>query len=143
VAINVARQSVLGQVFEHFKTRNGTVRSGFVYRVAKRISANSIANALEPEKTELVDQPELDRDAIRVCGPFEVMSLGRYSVEDWKGYVVGEPASGEPAKLENYVETICRLYRKDAAIQGATGLVDAVTENEKGKVAISVGPISG
>ncbi len=85
----------------------------------------------------------MDRDAIRVCGPFEVMSLGRYSVEDWKGYVVREPGIGEAAKLENYIEVICRLYRKDAAIQGATGLVHAVAENEKEKIAISVGPLSG
>ncbi len=90
-----------------------------------------------------MDQPEVDKDAIRVCGPFEVMSLGRYSVEDWKGYVVREPGIGEAAKLENYIEVICRLYRKDAAIQGATGLVHAVAENEKEKIAISVGPLSG
>ena len=50
---------------------------------------------------------------------------------------------GEPAKLENYIEVICRLYRKDAAIQGASGLVHAVSENEKDKIAISVGPLSG
>src|SRR5207248_11394145 len=98
---------------------------------------------LEPEKVELVDQPEVDKDATRVCGPFEVMSLGRYSVEDWKGYVVGEPGIGETAKLENYIEVICRLYRKDAAIQGATGLVHAVAETEDVKIAISVGPLSG
>ena len=71
------------------------------------------------------------------------MSLGRYSVEDWKGYVVREPGIGEAAKLENYIETICRLYRKNAAIQGAAGLVHAVAETEKEKIAISIGPLSG
>src|SRR5207244_9383906 len=66
-------------------------------------------------------------------------------LEDWKGYVVREPTAGvgEPAKLENYIEVICRLYRKDAAIQGASGLVHAVAETEKEKIAISVGPLSG
>ena len=54
-----------------------------------------------------------------------------------------ERAIGEPAKLENYIEVICRLYRKDAAIQGASGLVHAVAESEKEKIAISVGPLSG
>src|SRR5262249_36450511 len=39
------------------------------------------AYGLEAEKVELVDQPEVDKDAIRVCGPFEVASLGRYSVD--------------------------------------------------------------
>ena len=92
-----------------------------------------------------MNEPEPDKDAIRVCGPFEVASLGRYSVEDWKGYVVREAraAYGEPAKLENYIEVVCRLYRKDAAIQGATGLVHAVAETEKEKIAISIGPLSG
>jgi adenine-specific DNA-methyltransferase len=143
VAINVARQRLLSATFEHYKTRNGKVSGNFIYKTVNRVTLKSLAYDLEPEKVELVDQPEVDRDAMRVCGPFEVMSLGRYSVEDWKGYVVREPGIGEPAKLENYIEVICRLYRKDAAIQGASGLVHAVAESEKEKIAISVGPLSG
>ncbi|MDR7420375.1 MAG: site-specific DNA-methyltransferase [Armatimonadota bacterium] len=143
VAINVARQRLLSATFEHYRTRNGKVSGNFIYKTVNRVTLKSLAYDLEPEKVELVDQPEVDKDAIRVCGPFEVMSLGRYSVEDWKGYVVREPGIGEAAKLENYIEAICRLYRKDAAIQGASGLVHAVAENEKEKIAISVGPLSG
>lgn len=143
VAINVARQRLLSGTFEHFKTRNGKVSGSFEYKIVNRITLKSLAYDLEPEKVELVDRPEVDKDVIRVCGPFEVASLGRYSVEDWKGYVVGKPGNGDAAKLENYIEVICRLYRKDAAIQSATGLVHAVAEAEKEKVAISVGPLSG
>jgi adenine-specific DNA-methyltransferase len=143
VAVNVARQRLISGVFEHYQTRNGKVSGNFVYKTVERITLRSLAYDLEPEKVELVDQPDVDKDAIRVCGPFEVMSLGRYSVEDWKGYVVRESGIGEAAKLENYIEVICRLYRKDAAIQGATGLVHAVAETEKEKIAISVGPLSG
>jgi adenine-specific DNA-methyltransferase len=143
VAVNVARQRLLSGTFDHFKTRNGKVSGNFLYETVNRVTLKSVAYDLEPEKIELVDQPEVDKDAVRVCGPFEVMSLGRYSVEDWKGYVVREPGIGEAAKLENYIEVICRLYRKDAAIQGATGLVHAVAENEREKIAISVGPLSG
>lgn len=145
VAVNVARQRLLGATFEHYKTRNGKVSGDFDYVAANRITLKSLAYDLEPEKVELVDQPIPDKDAIRVCGPFEVMTLGRYSAEDWKGYVVSEPAAGtgEAAKLENYIEVVCRLYRKDAAIQGASGLVHAVAETEKEKIAISVGPLSG
>jgi adenine-specific DNA-methyltransferase len=145
VAVNVARQRLLGATFEHFKTRNGKVSGNFLYKTVNRVTLKSVAYDLEPEKVELVDQPEQDPNALRVCGPFEVMSLGRYSVEDWKGYVVREAAGsyGEAAKLENYIEVICRLYRKDAAIQGASGLVHAVAEAEKEKIAISVGPLSG
>src|SRR3989304_10497711 len=65
------------------------------------------------------------------------MTIGRYSVEDWKGYVK------ESGQLYNYIDVICRLYRRDAAIQGASGLVHAVAESEKEKMRISVGPLSG
>jgi len=145
VAINVARKRLLAAVFPHYKTRNGKVSSNFVYTTVDRVTLKSLAYDLEPEKVELVDQPEVDTSAIRVCGPFEVMSIGRYSVEDWKGFVVREAAAeyGEPAKLENYIAVICRLYRKDAAIQGAAGLIHAVAESEHDKIGISVGPISG
>lgn len=137
VAINVARQRLLGATFEHYMTRNGKVSGNFVYKTANRATLKSIANDLEPEKVELVDQPEVNKDAIRVCGPFEVMSLGRYSVEDWKGYVK------ESGQLYNYIDVICKLYRKDAAVQGSSGLVHAIAESGKEKIAISVGPLSG
>jgi adenine-specific DNA-methyltransferase len=145
VAINVARQRLLSATYDHYKTRNGKVSGNFVYKSNNRVTLKSLAYGLEPERVELFDQPEVDKTAIRVCGPIEVMSLGRYSIEDWKGYVVREASSiyGEPAKLENYIETICRLYRKNAAVQGADGLVHAVAETEKEKIAISVGPLSG
>lgn len=137
VAVNVTRRRLLSATFEHFATRNGQVGSGFLYKTIQRIKRESLAYNLEPEKVELVDQPEIDKKAFRVCGPFEVMTLGRYSAEDWKGYVT------ESGKLENYISVICRLYRKDAAIQGANGLVHAIAESEKDKIAISVGPLTG
>jgi adenine-specific DNA-methyltransferase len=143
VAINVSRKCLIGGVFKHYQTRNGKLSSDFHYKSAKRVTLESLAKGLESESVDLFDQPLADTNAIRVCGPFEVGSLGRYSVEDWKGYVVQETEDGEAAKLENYIEVICRLYRKHAAIQGAVGLVHAVSETEEEKIAISVGPLTG
>jgi adenine-specific DNA-methyltransferase len=142
VAINIARKRLLSGTFTHFRLAGTQVSQGFVYRRARRTTLGSLANDEEPQELIVTDDPEPNKDAVRVTGPFEVASLGRYSVEDWKGYV-REPGIGEAVKLENYVEVICRLYRKDAAIQGATGLVHAVAETEKEKIAISVGPLSG
>jgi len=143
VALNVTRQRLLGAVLPAYLLKGTHISAGLRHREIPRVTMGSITNGREPERIELVDEPLTDDATLRVCGPFEVMSLGRYSVEDWKGYVVREPGIGEPAKLENYIEVICRLYRKDAAIQGATGLVHAVAETEQDKVAISVGPLSG
>lgn len=142
VAVNVARKRLLSGVYEHLQTRNGAVSGGFVNESATRVTQETLAKGLEPEKVELVDRPAIVSGAIRVVGPFEVMSLGRYSVEDWKGYVATS-AGSEPAKLENYIEVICRLYRKDAAVQGASGLIHAIAESHNEKIAISVGPLSG
>ena len=142
VAINVARKRLLSALFEHYKTRDGHISSKFIYKSINRITLRSLAYDLEPEKIELIDQPETDENAVRVAGPFDVLSLGRYSVEDWKGYVVRDSGT-DAAKLENYIEVVCRLYRKNAAIQGAAGIVHAVAEAENEKIAISVGPLSG
>jgi adenine-specific DNA-methyltransferase len=145
VAVNVARQRMLSSVFPHYLGKGERLSSGLHYRTVSRVTMGSIASDREPEQVELVDQPLVDKDAIRVCGPFEVMTLGRYSAEDWKGSVVREAPEGygEPARLENYIGVICRLYRKDAAIQGANGLVHAIAESEQHKIAISVGPLTG
>lgn len=142
VAVNVARKALLSAVFPHYKTWGETVSSGFIYENPEKTTLGALANERETGDLILVNKPEIDSTAVRVTGPFEVMSLGRYSIEDWKGYVV--QADGlEAAKLENYIEVVCRLYRKNAAIQGATGLVHAILDSDGGKLAISVGPLSG
>jgi adenine-specific DNA-methyltransferase len=137
VALNVARQRLLSSTFDHFRVRNGVVSGGFVYKTVPRVTLKSAAYGLEPERVEIVDRPEIDPGVVRICGPFEVMSIGRYSIEDWKGYVL------ESGKLANYIDVICRLYRKDAGIQGSSGLVHAISETQQEKIAISVGPLAG
>lgn len=141
VAINVARQRLLSAVFDHYLTRNGSPNSGLKYRTAARVTLKSLAHNQEPEAIELVDQPEIDPNALRVTGPFEAMTIGRYSLEDWKGFVFSE--DGDASRLENYISVIARLYRPEAALSESTGLVHAVVETEKERLAISVGPIAG
>ena len=143
VAINTARWELLRTTFQHYRLRGAVPSTDFEYEISDRVRMSGLIDGKEPETVELFDRPLSDAGAIRVCGPFDVQSLGRYSVEDWKGYVVRESGSDATAKLRNYIEVICRLYRGDAAIQGATGLVHAVAETEKEQIAISVGPLSG
>src|SRR5262249_30834564 len=58
VSINVTRQRLLAAIFEHYKTRNGKVSSGFPFRTVRRITLKSVANDLEPETVPLIDEPE-------------------------------------------------------------------------------------
>lgn len=141
VALNIARRRLLSSVLDHYVTLNGTPSSGFSYKTVDRVTLRSIAHDLEPEKVELIDQPEIDKGAIRVCGPFEVMTLGRYSLEDWKGFIVA--GDGSDSQLENYVSVLCRLYRSDAALQESAGIIHAIVETGDETVGLSVGPISG
>lgn len=141
VAMNIARRRLLSTVFDHYVTRNGVVSGGFVYDTVDRVTLKSLAWDMEPEKVELVDRPRIDTAAVRVTGPFELSTLGRYSVEDWKGYVVGEGA--DAGKLENYIAVVCRLYRKGCALVPSAGLIHAVVDEGATSLGISVGPISG
>lgn len=146
VAINLARQRLLSSVFPNWRCLvPNKPASGFFYQKAPHISMETLTKGKEDVGVDLREKPVTENGSLRVTGPFEVMIIGRYSPDDWKGYVVAEGSTtyGEPAKLENYIQVICRLYRKDSAIQGASGLVHAIAENEKHKIAISVGPLSG
>jgi adenine-specific DNA-methyltransferase len=141
VAINIARRRLLSSVLEHYRTTNGLVSGGFVYKTENRVTLKSLAYDQEPEQVALVNRPEVDQTAVRVTGPFEAMTLGRYSVEDWKGYVAGE---GEGAgRLQNYITVVARLYRQDAALHESGGLVHAVADTDGRSIGISIGPISG
>jgi adenine-specific DNA-methyltransferase len=144
VAINVTRQRLLSAVFPHFVLKGSGPSSGFYYEEETRVTIGSIANRLEPHRIEMRTAPKTDESAIRVTGPFELLTIGRYSIEDWKGYSVVPGLEGaEQPRLEDYIRVVCRLYRKDAAVQGAAGFIHAVSESERETIGISVGPLSG
>ena len=144
VAINIARQRLLSSTFENWRCHTpNKPASGFVYGKVPHISMETLTKGLEDPGVELRDKPETENGSLRVVGAFEVLTLGRYSPEDWKGYVVVPGSEGQGGALENYIRVVAQLYRKDAAVQGANGLVHAVAESKKEKIAISVGPLSG
>src|SRR5208283_4056416 len=43
VAVNVARQRLLGATLEHYKTRNGKVSGNFEYKTVNRVTLKSLA----------------------------------------------------------------------------------------------------
>lgn len=137
VAVHVARLQLLEYTFGGHKLRGSRVSEGFEYQRATRLQPSDVAYEREPESVPLVDRPVRDTSVVRVVGPFEILTLGRYSVEDWRGYLV----RGEQEGVEDYIEAVCRLYRKDVGLPNLGGLVHGVIEEEG--VGISVGPISG
>jgi len=138
IAINTSRMELLREVFPAYRLKGERVSDDFVYETTQRITMSTLIDNKEPEQVTLFDRPTKAPDVLRVAGPFEVLSVGRYSVEDWKAVV------NESGVLSNYIEVICRLYRSHAAMQShSNGFVHAIAESAKERIAISVGPIGG
>ena len=139
VAVNSARLRLLGAVFDDYELKTpGRVSDGLKYALVQRTSLKTIKNGLEPQEIEVRNEPIVRRRNIRVASPFEVMTLGRYSVADWRGYAVEDSGT-----LANYIAVIARLYRPGASVDEANGRLHAMAETEEGAIGISVGPISG
>jgi adenine-specific DNA-methyltransferase len=142
VAINVSRRRLLSSVFPHYVMKGKHPWEGLALETVSRLQMSDIADDREAETVELRDRPITDSNAVRVVGPFEVLTLGRYSIEDWRGYLVGGEGD-DSEKLENYVGVICRLYRPHAEVGGAGGFVHALSESGSDRIGISVGPLTG
>ena len=77
VAITLAKQRLMTATFDYFKLAHEEqgVGSGFVYKTVPHITLKSIANNEPPATETLYDQPEIDKDKVRITGPFTVEAL--------------------------------------------------------------------
>jgi adenine-specific DNA-methyltransferase len=77
VAIALAKQRLMTASYDYYELRNPKegVRSGFNYKTVPHVTLKSIANSEPPESVELYDQPTVDRNKIRVTGPFTVEAV--------------------------------------------------------------------
>lgn len=119
VAITLARQRLMCATFPYYTLAYSEkgVSGGFVYENVPHITLRSIAQN-EPSKAEaLYDRPRIERDMVRVSGPFTVEAIPVPSVED-----PSLPASLGPEKPEgslstsvgeDYVSMMINLVRKD------------------------------
>ena len=77
VALALARQRLMTSTFPYYKLAmpESGVRGAFIYKTVPHVTLKSIAQN-EPAETEtLYDQPEIDRSAVRVAGPFTVEAV--------------------------------------------------------------------
>ena len=77
VAIALAKQRLMTAVFDYYKLNYDDVgiSGGLQYQTAPHITLGSIANNENPPKEVLYDQPIIDKNKIRVSGPFTVEAL--------------------------------------------------------------------
>jgi adenine-specific DNA-methyltransferase len=77
VALTLAKQRLMTAVFEYYQLahREEGVTSGFVYNTVPHITLKSIANNEPPEQETVYDQPLVEKQKVRVTGPFTVEAV--------------------------------------------------------------------
>ena len=77
VALALARQRLMTATFPYYKLANPDegVRGAFIYKTVPHITLKSIAQNEPADNETLYDQPEVDRSAVRVAGPFTVEAV--------------------------------------------------------------------
>lgn len=81
IALNIAKQRLMTATFPFYKLydeQKGDIRQGFVYKTVPHITLKSLANDEPPATETLYDQPETDKNRLRVSGPFTVETLQNY-----------------------------------------------------------------
>jgi adenine-specific DNA-methyltransferase len=77
VAITLAKQRLMGAMFDYYRLARADegVDSGFVYQRIQHTTLRNIANNEPPDQETLYDQPLIDRQRVRVTGPFTVEAV--------------------------------------------------------------------
>jgi len=106
VAITLAKQRLMTAKFDYYQLAHldEGVRSGFKYKTVPHITLKSIANNEPPKEETLYDQPFVERNKIRVTGPFTVEAVPSLRIK---------PFDGEEPKVKG--------TGKELALTGATG----------------------
>lgn len=119
VALFLARQRVLTAVFPYFQLAypDHGVGAGFVYETVPHVTLESIAKDEGATEETLFDRPKIDKEKIRVSGPFTVEAIPVPSAQEPSIYVAAQtersdmPFSASGAK--DYVDMMINLISRD------------------------------
>ncbi|MEI7646499.1 MAG: DNA methyltransferase [Chloroflexales bacterium] len=111
VALALARQRIMTTTFPYYKLAfpEQGIRGAFIYKMVSHITLGSIARGEPPEIETLYDQPEIDRSAVRVAGPFTVEAV-QPPLLDPDSVDTAAPASAHAASsyLDQMIEALRR-----------------------------------
>ena len=105
VALALAKQRLMTATFDYYQLAHPEqgIDSGFVYKTAPHITLKSIANNEPPATETLYDQPEIEKDKIRVSGPFTIEALPAPVVKPIENVVYEENAG---KKQEDWIDQL-------------------------------------
>ena len=139
------------------------VRSGFAYETEPHVTLKSIAQNEPPQSETLYDKPQVDREKIRVSGPFSVEAIPPPVEElDRRPSVDAQEVHGRPEDpAGDHVSDLLLLLRKSQEVRfpdgkklllsniiplSGKGVLHAEAESRNGaisRIAISFGPRYG
>jgi len=158
VALALARQRLMTATFPYYQLAHPEqgVRGAFVYKTVPHITLKSIAQNEPPATETLYDQPEVDRSAVRVSGPFTVEAVQPPALDPDAVDVAGGGAavadgSDAGAYLDRMVE---QLRRGGLTVRGQNipikriapligGVLHAECDYEQGGKTVTAGVIFG
>ena len=119
VALALARQRLLCASFLYYKLAHPEqgISSGFIYETFPHVTLRAVA-LNEPMRTEtLYDKPVVERDKVRISGPFTVEAIPVPSIEDPSLASILQyetpKATLSPNVAEDYINMLVELIRKD------------------------------
>ncbi len=106
IAINIAKTRLTTATFPWYSLYdpNGEdVRQGFHYKKVPHVTLKGLANDEPPEEETLYDQPQIDRNKLRVTGPFTVETLQSFEPTPPGAIETGE---AEAEGLQRFTERV-------------------------------------
>ena len=139
VALTLAKQRLMAASFDYYELAHPEegISSGFRYRTIPRITLKSIANNAElrermsteeinlvlrryAEQQALYDQAFVDREKVRVTGPFTVEAVPAPTVRSLDDIELGAPAPKPQESLADFRDAATPLLDASVARKGAT-----------------------
>jgi len=85
VALALARERLLTAKYPYFKLRDEArgVGGGFMLQQADKTMLKTIARGDPPESVAFHDRPQINKQKVRVSGPFTLEALSRYAIDPY------------------------------------------------------------
>ncbi len=96
VAVTLTKQRLMTAKYDYYKLahKEEGLRSGFDYKKAQHITLASVANEENPQVEVLYDQPIVEKNKVRVTGPFTVEAVPSLRVKPFNGKELKIEGSG-------------------------------------------------
>jgi len=153
VSISIARSRLMSSLLPYYDLNDSTnIQNGFKYNHVDRITLRSVAHNEPSEKEILYNKPIVNKNKLRVSGPFTVESLAPHRVSD----------AQEMVSSEKFIETVIQNMLSAGVQTGEKGArlefsnlevlpsgpeIQAVgeykTKDGLKKVAVAIGPEFG